>query len=179
MPGDRLKFLARFAAHPKRVGSIIPSSTALAQAMAAAADLSGDVLELGPGTGVVTRALLDRGLRPGQLTAIEYVGGFATDLRTRFPGVCILQGNALDFPALTGGMRFSSVISSLPLLNYAKQDGQNLIAAALDSMPKGAPFVQFSYGLNAPVPPPDDARVTMATRIWKNLPPAAVWVYRS
>ena len=146
--------------------------------MAAAANISGDVLELGPGSGVFTTALLQRGLQPARLTAIEYDGVFASDLRKRFPGICILQGNALSFPALTGTIRFSSVISGLPLLNYAMADRQTLIAAALAAMPKGAPFVQYSYGWNAPVSAPQGAIVTLATRVWRNLPPAAVWVYR-
>ena len=147
--------------------------------MAAAADISGDVLELGPGSGVFTTALLRRGLQPARLTAIEYDGVFASNLRTRFPGICILQGNAFGFAALTGTIRFSSVISGLPLLNYATADREALIAAALAAMAKGSPFVQFSYGWNAPVPAPSGATVTLASRVWRNLPPAAVWVYRA
>lgn len=174
-----VSFVAHFLAHPKRVGAIAPSGTALADAIAAAADLSGDVLELGPGLGAVTAALLRRGLKPAHLTAIEYDHGFAEELRRRFPGTCILQGNAFDFPTLTQGLRFSSVVSGLPLLNYRQDQGTALIAAAFDAMPKGAPFVQFSYGVTAPVPPPRGATVTKAVRVWKNLPPAAVWVYRA
>lgn len=174
----RAPFIARFLAHPQRVGAIAPSSQALARAMAAAADLSGDVLELGPGSGVFTAALLAAGLHPSRLTAIEYDAGFAVAMQKRFPGVCVLQGDAFDFPALTLGMRFSSVISGLPLLNYGSEEGRALIAAALNAMPVGHPFVQFSYGWNAPAAPPDGATVEKATRIWMNLPPAAVWVYR-
>jgi phosphatidylethanolamine/phosphatidyl-N-methylethanolamine N-methyltransferase len=174
-----VSFLAHFLAHPKRTGAIAPSSTALADAIAAAADMSGDVLELGPGLGAVTAALLRRGLAPARLTAVEYDHGFAEELRRRFPGTCILQGNAFDFPALTQGLRFSSVVSGLPLLNYRQDQGIHLIAAAFDAMPKGAPFVQFSYGARAPVPPPKGANVFKAVRVWKNLPPAAVWVYRT
>jgi len=135
-------------------------------------------LELGPGSGVVTRALLEGGLHPKRLTVIEYDSAFAAALRRRFPGVCVLQGDAFHFAGLTGPMRFSSVISGLPLLNYARDDGRQLIAAALDAMPTGAPFVQFSYGVDAPVSPPDGARVEKAVRVWLNLPPATVWTYR-
>jgi len=171
-------FIARFLAHPKRVGAIAPSSQALAHAMAKAADLSGDVLELGPGSGVFTAALLEGGLPPRRLTAIEYDASFAATMQQRFPGICLLQGDAFAFAALTAGMRFSSIVSGLPLLNYGREEGRRLIAAALAAMPAGAPFVQFSYGWNAPVAPPDGAIVRKATRIWNNLPPAAVWVYR-
>ncbi|GAA0581377.1 rRNA adenine N-6-methyltransferase family protein [Rhizomicrobium electricum] len=172
-------FLARFLAHPKRVGAIAPSGRRLAQAIAAAADLSGDVLELGPGSGAVTRALLSAGLPPHHLTAIEYDSAFASLLRTVYPGITVLQGDAFDFRALTGAMRFSAVVSGLPLLNYPRDHGRALIAAALAVMPKGAPFVQFSYGLSAPVAPPNGATVKKIARVWSNLPPAAVWTYRA
>jgi phosphatidylethanolamine/phosphatidyl-N-methylethanolamine N-methyltransferase len=151
----------------------------LAKAIAAAADLGGDVLELGPGTGVVTANLLQRGLAPRSLTAIETDPQFVALLRSRFPGICVLEGDAFGFPALTGTMRFSSIVCGLPLLNYTRPQGTALIAAGLAAMPKGAPFVLFSYGLNPPVPSPSGARVAKAARIWANLPPAAVWLYRT
>ena len=172
-------FVARFLAHPKRVGAIAPSGGRLCAAIAAAADFSGDVLELGPGSGTDTRALLERGLAPCRLTVIEYDDRFAQALRQRFPGICVLHDNAFDFPALTGAMRFSSVISGLPLLNYGREDGRRLIQDALAAMPAGSPFVQFSYGVGAPVPAPDGASAKLTARVWPNLPPAAVWVYRS
>jgi phosphatidylethanolamine/phosphatidyl-N-methylethanolamine N-methyltransferase len=170
-------FLSRFLAHPKRVGAVFPSSPQLAAAIAAAADLSGEVLELGPGSGAVTRALLAAGLKPGRLTAIEYDSRFANDLRARYPGITVLEGDAFAFRDCVGAMRFSSVVSGLPLLNYSRERGVALIADALAAT--AGPFVQFSYGLSAPVPPPQGATVKKAARIWTNLPPAAVWVYRA
>jgi phosphatidylethanolamine/phosphatidyl-N-methylethanolamine N-methyltransferase len=167
-------FFWRFLAHPVRVGAIAPSSAHLARAMAAAADLSGDVLELGPGTGVFTAALLARGLPPERLTLIEYDANFAAALRARFAGVRVIEGDAFAFANLASSTRFSTVVSGLPLLNYPREKGCALIAAALA---RGASFVQFSYGWSAPVLPPKGATVTLAARIWRNLPPAAVWVY--
>lgn len=168
-------FFSRFLANPLRVGAIAPSSSYLAHAIAAAADLSSDVLELGPGSGVITAALLARGLPPERLTLIEYDADFAAALREQFAGVRVIEGDAFAFPDLTGNACFSTVVSGLPLLNYPRDQGRALIAAALA---RGAFFVQFSYGWSAPVPPPEGATVTLAARIWRNLPPAAVWVYR-
>jgi phosphatidylethanolamine/phosphatidyl-N-methylethanolamine N-methyltransferase len=168
-------FLFRFLANPLRVGAIAPSSPYLARAMAGAADLSGNVLELGPGTGVFTAALLARGLPPERLTLIEYDADFAAALRVRFAGTRVIEGDAFAFPELVGDNRFSTIISGLPLLNYPRDQGRALIAAALSH---GASFVQFSYGWSAPVPEPEGASVTLVTRVWRNLPPAAVWVYR-
>jgi phosphatidylethanolamine/phosphatidyl-N-methylethanolamine N-methyltransferase len=168
-------FFARFLANPSRVGAIAPSSPYLARAIAAAADLSCDLLELGPGTGVLTAALLARGLPPQRLTLIEYDADFAAALRVRFAGVRVINGDAFAFAELTGDSHFSTVVSGLPLLNYPREQGRALIAAALA---RGATFVQFSYGWSPPVPPPEGATVTLAARVWRNLPPAAVWVYR-
>ncbi len=144
-----------------------------------AADLSGDVLELGPGTGVFTAALLERGLPPERLTLIEYDKVFAAALRARFPRVRVIEGDAFAFAALVGSMSFSAVVSGLPLLNTPREMGRALIAQALANSVRGAPFVQFSYGFGPPVPAPEGASVVLTTRIWRNLPPAAVWVYRS
>jgi phosphatidylethanolamine/phosphatidyl-N-methylethanolamine N-methyltransferase len=169
-----VSFFARFLANPWRIGAIAPSSPYLARAIVAAADLSGDVLELGPGSGVVTAALLAGGLPPHRLSLIEYDAEFAAALRLRFAGVRVMDGDAFAFAKLVGEARFSTVVSGLPLLNYPKDQGRALIATALS---RGASFVQFSYGWSAPVPPPDGAMVTLAARVWRNLPPAAVWVY--
>ena len=175
MERGRISFFTRFLAHPMRVGAIAPSGRALARAIAAAADLSGEVLELGPGSGVVTAALLARGLPPERLTLIECDERFAQALRLQFAGARVLHGDAFAFETLVAEARFSTVISGLPLLNYPKDKGRTLIAAALRH---SASFVQFSYGPFAPVAPPDGASVRLAARVWRNLPPAGVWVYR-
>lgn len=180
---DNLRFLRALIARPKNVGAIVPSSPALARAIAAQIDpeQSGPVLELGPGTGVITQALLERGVEAGRLTTIEFDPDFASALRVRFHGVHVIQGDAFDLAHTLSGRDetpFAAIVSGLPLLNFALPRRRALIEGALARLAPGAPLVQFSYGLHAPVPASSGHAVSCAALVWANLPPARVWVYR-
>src|ERR1700761_2460661 len=106
---EHLHFLKGLIARPKNVGAITPSSPALSRAIAQQVDpfVPGPVLELGPGTGVVTEALIERGVAPERITAIEYDPDFVKMVTERCPGVRVLRGDAFNFPALTGDTQFS------------------------------------------------------------------------
>jgi phosphatidylethanolamine/phosphatidyl-N-methylethanolamine N-methyltransferase len=180
---EQLRFLGRMVANPRRVGAIAPSGPALAQAMVAQVDMSqpGPVLELGPGSGVMTHELLARGLPPGQLTLIERDPEFAKVVAQRFPGVNVINGDAFKLNEILAGkfaQPFKAIISGIPLLNLPEDRRGDLIDVALDQLAPGAPFIQFSYGFHSPVAAPFGATVEMTTFIWRNLPPARVWVYR-
>jgi phosphatidylethanolamine/phosphatidyl-N-methylethanolamine N-methyltransferase len=180
---EQLQFLKGLIARPKNVGAIAPSSPALAKAIARQIDLSipGPVLELGPGTGVVTEAIIRRGITPDRITAIEYDPDFTAMVAKRFPKVRVVRGDAFDFIRTLGlkdDDRFAAIISGLPLLNHPPERRQILIESALARLKPGAPYIQFSYGLNPPVPAPKGASVKRAALILLNLPPARVWVYR-
>ncbi len=178
-----LHFLKGLIARPKNVGAIAPSSPALARAIALQVDPSipGPVLELGPGTGVVTEALIERGLAPARITAIEYDPDFARMVAARFPGVHVVQGDAFDLKRTLGngdGEGFAAIVSGLPLLNHPVERRHALIEGALAKLKPGAPYIQFSYGTKPPIPAPPGATVKRAALILMNLPPARVWVYR-
>lgn len=178
---DELTFLRSLAAAPGKVGAIAPSSPALARAIAAQIDPleAGPVLELGPGTGVVTAAIIARGIVPARLVAIEYDRGLARLLSERFAGVTVICGDAFALDATLGARGpFAAIVSGLPLLNQPMTRRQALIDAALAHLVPSAPFVQFSYGLSPPVPQQTGFTVTRAARVLANLPPARVWVYR-
>lgn len=165
------------------MGAIAPSSPGLARAMAAQLDpaSSGDVVELGPGTGIVTEAILARGIAPERLTAIEFDADFARELRARFPLIRVVQGDAFDLAASLGReptAPLAAIVSSLPLLNQPVERRDTLLQEMFARLTPGAPFVQFSYGAGAPVPAPQGTRVARAAFILANLPPASVWVYR-
>jgi phosphatidylethanolamine/phosphatidyl-N-methylethanolamine N-methyltransferase len=180
---DTLRFLGRLVARPITTGAIAPSGPALSRAMAAQIpeDAQGPILELGPGTGVVTAAILARGIAPDRLTAVEYDGGFAALVASRYPGVHVINGDAFDLGttlknrAATG---FAAILSSMPLVNFAMPLRQKLVTDVLERLQPGAPFIQFSYRLHAPVAPPPGATVSQAAFILLNAPPARVWVYR-
>jgi phosphatidylethanolamine/phosphatidyl-N-methylethanolamine N-methyltransferase len=178
---DQLQFLRSLIARPGGVGAIAPSGPALARAMAAQADPAkpGPLLELGPGTGVVTKALIARGFAPERITAIEYDRDLAALVSQRFPDVGVIRGDAFDLEATLGaGAPFAAIVSSLPLLNFPQAQRSALMSQAFARLAPAAPFVQFSYGLHAPVEPPEGVTLTRAAVVLLNLPPARVWVYR-
>jgi phosphatidylethanolamine/phosphatidyl-N-methylethanolamine N-methyltransferase len=178
-----LRFLRALVARPKNIGAIAPSSRALARAIARQIDPArpGPVLELGPGTGVITQALLERGLAPERLTLVEYDPDMAAFLTRRFRGVQVIEGDAFDLGRTLDGKaseEFSAIVSGLPLLNFPVSRRRVLMEGMGRRLLPGAPFIQFSYGLQPPVTPPVGHCVTRAALVWANLPPARVWVYR-
>jgi phosphatidylethanolamine/phosphatidyl-N-methylethanolamine N-methyltransferase len=178
-----LRFLRALMARPKHVGAIAPSSRGLARAMARQIDpgASGPVLELGPGTGVITEAILARGVVPEKLTLVEYDPDMAGFLASRFEGVDVIHGDAFDLSRTLGqkaDQPFSAIVSGLPLLNFPLARRLHYLEGICRLLSPGAPFIQFSYGVQPPVLPPPDHSVMRAALIWANLPPARVWVYR-
>jgi phosphatidylethanolamine/phosphatidyl-N-methylethanolamine N-methyltransferase len=186
MLGDEARFFRSLVAAPRLTGAVAPSGRALARAMAAAAgDAAGGlIVELGPGTGPVTRALLKRGVERERLTLVEYEPRFCRMLAERFGPAGIIQGDAYDLPrTLRGvlGQPIAAFVSSLPLLNQPPRRRQKLIDDAFALMGPDGRFVQFTYGLLSPIP-----REVCANRysarcsapVWLNLPPARVWTYR-
>ena len=184
--GDTTLFLQEWLGNPKRTGSLVPSSRLLANAMARwlPRDPESFVLELGPGTGAVTAALIKRGLREDRLVAIEHNPNLAKLLRKRFPRAHIITGDAWhldellrDLPDPVDGV--GAVISSLPLLNFPKAQVEALakkIRAVLE--PQGN-WVQYSYRIDKLRPRGASTFRLHATKIvWLNLPPARVSVFR-
>jgi phosphatidylethanolamine/phosphatidyl-N-methylethanolamine N-methyltransferase len=178
---DWLSFVERMARNPRAIGAISPASPALAEAMADQVDFAapGRVLELGPGTGAITKALIRRGLGAERVVAVEADPTFARMLRTRFPGLEVVEGDATDAGRVRALGPFNAIISSLPLLNFAPHDRVSLVLALLRLLPPGAPFVQYSYGVRPPLPRSSELRVTLADKVWRNLPPARIWVYEA
>lgn len=189
---DEMRFLRSFARNPLRTGALVPSGPELAARMASfvAPGPGVRVVELGPGTGVVTKALLARGLAPGALNLVEFCPEFCALLTMRHPGLTVLRGDAYDLRRTLnqpGGFLERSneqapldgIVSSLPLLTRPEPEREALLDEALDLLRPGAPFVQFSYGLTAPVRPKGRGISVLSSEwIWKNMPPARVWVYR-
>jgi len=180
---DNLRFLRALVARPKNIGAIAPSSRALARAIAKVIDPGrpGPVLELGPGTGVLTQGLLERGIAPERLTLVEYDAQMASSLTLRFAGVDVIQGDAFDLAHTLGAKAqapFSAIVSGLPLLNFPLARRRRFMEGIIPLLAPGAPLIQFSYGMQAPVVAPPGFGVSRAATVWANLPPARVWVYR-
>jgi phosphatidylethanolamine/phosphatidyl-N-methylethanolamine N-methyltransferase len=182
---DEVRFLSSWLQSPLKTGAVSPSSPALAKAMAAEIDPSvpGPVVEIGPGTGPVTEAILARGITPQRLVLVEFNREFCTLLRKRFPGVTVIEGDGYALADTLGNATdkpLAAVISSLPLMTRPMPVRLRALVSALRLLHHGAPFVQFTYAMTAPIPPrPSRYTITASPRIWMNLPPARVWVYRA
>jgi phosphatidylethanolamine/phosphatidyl-N-methylethanolamine N-methyltransferase len=180
---DEARFLKSWFENPLKTGAVAPSGKLLAQRMAAVVEpkAPGPVVELGPGTGPVTQALLQRGVPPERLFLVEYSKDFAQLLRQKFPGVTVIEGDAYALKQTLEGhvkLPIAAIVSSLPLLTRPEAQRSKLLETAFDLLVPGGPFVQFTYMNNSPVPLTGDFEAAVSRRIWKNLPPARVWTYR-
>lgn len=179
---DTFTFLRAIGSDPSQVGAIAPSGPALARLITSElGSHSGPIVELGPGTGVFTQALLDQGVREKDLTLIECCPDFATLLRERFPAARVLQMDAsrLHRQSELPHNSIGAVVSGLPLLNLSPAKVLTLLRGAFRCMhPRGA-FYQFTYGPRCPVPRTCLDRLhlesTCLGRTFANLPPAAVY----
>ena len=181
---DELKFFKGWIDRPKAVGSIVPTSSITARRMASIVDIRSGlpVLEVGPGTGVITRAILRHGVRPADLYAVEYSHDFVKHLRRNYPGVNVIEGDGFDLDATLGDKRdmvFDSVVSGVPLLNFPVARRVAYLNGLLDRIPHGRPVVQLTYGPKSPVPPGlGDYTVEHFHFIIRNIPPTRLWIYR-
>jgi phosphatidylethanolamine/phosphatidyl-N-methylethanolamine N-methyltransferase len=179
-------FLQEWLANPQRIGSVAPSSPKLAAAMARwlPRDPESFVLELGPGTGAVTEALLKRGLREEKLVAIERNPKMARLLREKFPRAQIITGDAWDLDRLLQSRRepiatVGAVISSLPLLNFPPEKAEELAQKIRSVLLPQGNWVQYSYHIGKKQPRGSDSFQLRASKIiWLNLPPARVSVFK-
>ncbi|HEY6702403.1 MAG TPA: methyltransferase [Pseudolabrys sp.] len=182
---DEVQFIRSWIEKPLSTGAVMPSSRILARAMARCVDpkTDGPVIELGPGTGPVTQALVRRGIDPARLILVEFNPDFCRLLRARYPAATVVQGDAyrlrrlledyVDEPA-------AAVVSGLPLVTKPLRTRLRLISDAMTLLAPDAPFVQFTYAMLPPIPKKLPAvRAQASEMIWMNLPPARVWVYRS
>lgn len=182
---DEVRFFQSWLQSPLRTGAVSPSGRALARTMAGYVDPAedGPVIELGPGTGPVTAALIARGVAPERLVLIEYNPEFCKLLRLRFPEATVIQGDAYNMAKTLDGhvdRPAASIVSSLPLFTRPAPERHSLLDQAFRLSRPRAPFIQFTYAVVSPVPlTPERFDAHVSQRIWANLPPARVWVYRS
>ena len=181
---DEVRFIRSWIEKPLTTGAVTPSGRALARTMAAYIDPSrpGPIVELGPGTGPVTEALVAQGIDPARLVLVEFDPTFCRLLRARYPKATVVQGDAYSLKRLLAGLMqnpAAGVVSGLPLFTKPLRMRLRLLFDALDLMSPGAPFVQFTYNAVPPLPKRlERVSAEPSERVWMNIPPARVWVYR-
>jgi phosphatidylethanolamine/phosphatidyl-N-methylethanolamine N-methyltransferase len=180
---DEVRFIGSWIKKPLAVGAVTPSSKPLARTMAqyVDADGTGPVIELGPGTGPITEALIEHGVAESRLVLVEFNPTFCQLLRERFPEATVVQGDAYrlnETLAQYARHGVAAVVSGLPLMTKPLRMRMRLLREALALLAPQAPFVQFTYAVVPPIPKLAGVKVEASERIWRNMPPARVWVYR-
>ena len=181
---DEMQFIRSWIEKPISTGAVMPSGKALARRMASYVDPAskGPVIELGPGTGPVTEALVAHGVDPSRLVLVEFNPTFCRLLRTRYPTATVVQGDAYRLRRLLETYvrePAAAVVSGLPLVTKPLRTRLRLISDAMGLLAPSAPFIQFTYAMLPPIPKAlSGIRAEASDLIWLNLPPARVWVYR-
>ncbi len=175
-------FFRRWLANPLQMGSIVPSSDALCQRIVRQTRCAGDeiVIELGAGTGVISRALLAGGIPPERLYVVEIVPDMAAHLRRMLPDVTVIEGDARALPDLIPRCwhgRIGTVVCGIPLVLLANAEQRKFIDA-IETVAPGRGFLHFSYCATSPLPARHHA-LTAKREAWTpaNFPPASVWRY--
>jgi phosphatidylethanolamine/phosphatidyl-N-methylethanolamine N-methyltransferase len=183
-------FLKRWLRQPLSMGAVMPSGPLLTRALALTAvremqGRDGHVVELGAGTGEVTKALLAAGVASDRLALVERDPELISFLRRHFRGPRIIEGDAARLPKLLareGVAKIATVVSGLPLLSLPAEVVTGIVHGVFEALPKGAALVQFTYGPSPPIPKALRENLHLVgahgRRIWRNVPPAVVWTFR-
>jgi phosphatidylethanolamine/phosphatidyl-N-methylethanolamine N-methyltransferase len=180
---EEIRFFKGWIDGPKSVGAILPTSSVTARRMASVIEPSSGlpVLELGPGTGIITKAIVKRGVAPEKVVSIEYSTDFYQHLTRTIPGVNFINGDAFDLDRTLGdwkGRKFDAVISAIPMLSFPMERRIALLEDLLDRMPPGRPVVQITYSPISPIDArPDRFQIRHLDFVVRNIPPAQLWVY--
>lgn len=177
-----LSFFLHWLADPVQVGAVAPSGAALASLITSEIEPgSAPVIELGPGSGSFTRALIDRGVPEHRLVLIEESPRFTLALRRLFPSATVLCGDAAEFASIDvpSAGHAGAVVSGLPLLLMPPGQVAAILRCAFTRLRRGGAFYQFTYGSRPPVPAAIldvmDLKATRIGRALANIPPATVY----
>jgi phosphatidylethanolamine/phosphatidyl-N-methylethanolamine N-methyltransferase len=181
---EEIRFFKGMMQGPKTVGAIVPTSSVTAKRMASVIEPKSGlpVLELGPGTGVITKQILARGIAPEKIVSVEYSEDFYRRLVEDYAGVNFIHGDAFDLKNILGGFAdqaFDCVISAVPMLSFPMEARIQLLEDLLSRIPEGRPVVQITYGPVSPIiARPDRYHIQHFDFVVRNIPPAQLWIYR-
>ncbi len=177
-------FFRQWLRSPKSVGSILPSSRALCRTIASEVRWhpGAYVVELGGGTGVITKALIERGVPPERLVVVELDDALFAYLRQQFPKSPVVQGDAARLGEILAGLgidRVSAVVSGLPMLNMPESFQRRVVEESFRAMGEDGIMLQYTYLPRCPIPADKfGLEAELVGFVWRNLPPATVWRLR-
>ena len=181
---EELLFFRRWIANPLKVGALLPSAPALARLVARNVEIGPDdaVIEVGAGTGSITKALVSAGIPRERLFVIEIDADMCTYLRKQFPQVQIIHGDAGRLGEIVPGRwhgKVSTVVSGIPMITLPFEAQQRLIKSWFGITKPGGQMLQYTYSLISPIP---EAKLGLSVRrcgmAFLNVPPASVFSYR-
>lgn len=181
-------FFRQWLKNPLSIAALAPSGAQLAGMMVAELPRGAKrVIELGAGTGVFTRALLEEGIAPAQLLVVELNEELYAHLHAQFPQVCVVCGNACELTRIVAETQFGAtgevdaIVSGLGLLNMSRDLQRSIMGAAFDVLAPGGSFIQFTYSPKSPLSGDLLDELGLSVRrggfAWCNIPPASVFVY--
>ena len=183
MRGDYALFFGLWLQKPLQIAAVAPSGKRLAQVMAELVDFNrpGPILELGAGTGSLTRGLLQAGCPRHRLIALEREPRLAAALQRSFPGIATIVGDATalgEHFAQLGIDRLCAVVSSLPIKWFPVAAQRAVVEPCLKLLGPGGVFLQMTNAFASPIAiEPLGIAGERIAHVWRNLPPAQVWAY--
>jgi phosphatidylethanolamine/phosphatidyl-N-methylethanolamine N-methyltransferase len=183
MRGDYALFFGLWLQRPLQIAAVTPSNKRLACAMAELVDFNrpGPVLELGAGTGSLTRGLLGAGCPSERLIALEREPRLAATLRRSFPGIATIAGDATalaEHLARQGIDQLCAVVSSLPIKWFSVNAQREVVEPCLARLGRGGRFLQMTNAFSSPIAiGPLGIAGARVAYVWRNLPPAQIWAY--
>lgn len=183
-PSHALIFFRTWLRHPKQLSAVLPSGPLVARAVGEAVELArpGMVLELGGGSGSLTRGILAAGCPADRLLVVEREPVLAEVIRRRFPALEVVEGDAGDCDSLLrerGIERLASVVSSLPMRWFPEELQRRILLPCLERLGEGGSVLQITNRLSSPVKPvlPGLEGERIAS-VWLNFLPMHLWRYR-
>lgn len=179
---NTFSFLKALVVNPKATGAILPSSRWLARTMASyiSAPENTLIVELGAGTGVITEAILEKGISPKRIIAVEYASHLVQTLKERFPNITVIEGDAVHLTQLLKNQTLpvSTIISSLPLRSLPTKVREEILAEIPHVLSEQGQYIQFTYDItNYKNIYPETYHLTQSTIVWRNIPPAKITKY--
>lgn len=183
---DTLHFFATFLTKPHHIGSVIPSSRFLAKAMVSGLALKPDdgVLELGPGTGPLTKCIAEILPNPRAFLAIDREASFITLLQKEYPNLKFIRGDAQNMVQICKEelhYPVKVVLSALPFTLFDEDLQDAILKALYDVSSPGMVFRTFQYAHSYPWPQAKRLRSRVSdifkssptkTLVLRNAPPA-------
>ena len=179
---SNLSFISQFLKNPKEIGAILPSSPMLGKTMAGFVPDYEDryVVELGPGTGPITKALLKVGLHEENLICLEQSNKMVIHLQNRFQNLNVIQGDACELSSLLKEKsgHVHAIVSSLPLKSIPDDIVNKIIDQMYASLSENGIVIQFTYDLRPRRSPLLSKFNRLKSKlVLGNLPPARVDVF--